>query len=122
MRHDSARSDTFQMYLSVVSITCSMRTSVYWVSLALISGRCPLPTAHTTYNRGRCAPSHALESSGLNYEIYYPSRCLSCSLLLWYESIEKIQSRIGNQGPQLTFRLKIGTRLHYRYSLVFLEA
>ena len=107
------------MYLSVVSTTCSWKTSVYRLSHALISRRCPLPTAHTTYNRGRCEPSHVLECSGLNYGIYYPSRCLSCSLLLWYEPIEKIQSRISNQGPQIIFRLKIGTMLHYMYSLFF---
>jgi hypothetical protein len=29
--------------------------------------------------------------------------------------MEKIQSRIGNQGPQLTLRLKIGAMLHYRH-------
>lgn len=99
------------MYLSVVSTTCSMKISVRCASHALISCRCPVPTAHTMYKHDRCVPSHGLKCSGLNYSIYYPSRCLSCSLLLCYESMEKKQSRIGSQGPQLNFRLKIGTML-----------
>jgi hypothetical protein len=129
IHHDTARSDKFQIYeyLSVVFTTCSMKISVHWMSHALISRRYPLSIAHTVYSRGRCIPSHALECYGLNYGIYYPCRCLSCSLLLWCGTMEKIQSRIGNQGPQLTFRLKIGTMLHYRHhseraSLGLLEA